>query len=162
MSETATSSATLAPYPIASNGKRNWAHSAVHPGEAIPSHDTLPDVAEGKSFGFSDLMDVINPLQHIPIVSNIYRAITGDSMSATGRVVGGLLFGGPIGFLAGVGETLMAETGILDAGERTLTSALSDSDSGLQMATSEVSSAYSKASALRAGAHSASGFDYAI
>ncbi|MGB6086494.1 MAG: hypothetical protein WBF74_07845, partial [Parvibaculum sp.] len=31
-------------------------------------------------FGFSDFLDVINPLQHIPIVSSIYRELTGDEL----------------------------------------------------------------------------------
>ncbi|HEY4164992.1 MAG TPA: hypothetical protein VGM59_18140, partial [Dongiaceae bacterium] len=36
--------------------------------------------ADGK-FGWDDFLDVINPLQHIPIVSQIYRAITGDQIN---------------------------------------------------------------------------------
>ena len=43
---------------------------------------------------------MINPLQHIPVVSSIYRAITGDEISPAARLAGGALFGGPIG-LAG-------------------------------------------------------------
>ena len=29
-------------------------------------------------FSFGDILDLINPLQHIPIVGTIYRAVTGD------------------------------------------------------------------------------------
>ena len=32
----------------------------------------------GNGFSFHDLLDTINPLQHLPVVSTIYRAITGD------------------------------------------------------------------------------------
>ena len=46
---------------------------------------------------FSTLLDIINPLQHIPLVSSLYREITGDQISPTARIVGGGLFGGPIG-----------------------------------------------------------------
>ena len=31
-------------------------------------------------FTFSDLMDIINPLQHIPVVSSIYRSLSGDEI----------------------------------------------------------------------------------
>ncbi|MDP6473864.1 MAG: hypothetical protein QF894_03030 [Alphaproteobacteria bacterium] len=31
-------------------------------------------------FGFDDFLDLINPLQHIPIISTIYREITGDTI----------------------------------------------------------------------------------
>ncbi len=46
---------------------------------------------------FGQIFDAINPLQHIPIVSNIYRAITGDSISSFSNIVGGAIFGGPVG-----------------------------------------------------------------
>lgn len=45
-------------------------------------------------FGFSDILDVINPLQHLPIISTIYRAETGDKIGAIPRILGSILFGG--------------------------------------------------------------------
>lgn len=50
-------------------------------------------------FTFGDFLDIINPLQHIPVVGTIYRAITGDTMEAGSEIAGGALFGGPIGAL---------------------------------------------------------------
>jgi hypothetical protein len=49
---------------------------------------------------FADFLDIINPLQHLPIISTIYRAITGDKIGLAAKLVGGTLYGGPIGFLA--------------------------------------------------------------
>lgn len=46
---------------------------------------------------FADLIDTINPLQHIPVVSSIYRAMTGDEISPAARLAGDSLFLGPIG-----------------------------------------------------------------
>ena len=51
---------------------------------------------DGEGF-FSTLLDIINPLQHIPLVSSLYREITGDQISPTASILGGGLFGGPIG-----------------------------------------------------------------
>ncbi|WP_085578563.1 hypothetical protein [Thalassospira mesophila] len=51
-------------------------------------------------FDFGDIIDVINPLQHIPVVGALYRELTGDQMGNAARVVGGGLFGGIFG-LAG-------------------------------------------------------------
>lgn len=48
-------------------------------------------------FSFWDVLDVINPLQHIPILSTLYRESTGDTISAAANIAGGTLFGGPIG-----------------------------------------------------------------
>ncbi len=52
------------------------------------------------SFGFTDFIDIINPLQHIPLVSNFYQSTTGDTMGAIAQIVGGALFGGPVGAVA--------------------------------------------------------------
>jgi len=65
---------------------------------------------EGPSF--ADLIDIINPLQHIPIVSTIYRAITGDKIGMGARLVGGAIFGGPLGIIsAGVMSAVQEATG---------------------------------------------------
>lgn len=54
-----------------------------------------------KGFTFLDLIDVLNPLHHIPIISSIYPAITGDKIGLAPRLMGGALFGGPLGLLLG-------------------------------------------------------------
>ncbi|MDP2148819.1 MAG: hypothetical protein Q8K13_04155 [Parvibaculum sp.] len=48
------------------------------------------------------VIDIINPLQHIPVISTMYRHITGDEISPVARIAGGALFGGPVGLAAGV------------------------------------------------------------
>lgn len=61
---------------------------------------------------FADLIDVVNPLQHIPIVSAIYRSVTGDQIAAGPRIAGGALFGGPIGAaVATVNASIQEGTG---------------------------------------------------
>ena len=54
---------------------------------------------KGASFGFGDLVDMVNPLHHIPLVSNLYESTTGDTIGAIAKIVGGAIFGGPIGAL---------------------------------------------------------------
>lgn len=70
-------------------------------------------------FSFGDLLDLLNPLEHIPVVSSIYRAVTGDTINPVSRVAGDILFAGPLGvasaIASGVGavaDTMMeAKTG---------------------------------------------------
>ncbi|MBI1996892.1 MAG: hypothetical protein HYU31_00905 [Deltaproteobacteria bacterium] len=57
---------------------------------------------EQESFGFRDLLDIINPLQHIPIVATIYRNMTGDNLGMAPRVIGGALWGRIGGFVSGI------------------------------------------------------------
>jgi len=46
---------------------------------------------------FLDFLDVVNPLQHIPVVGTIYRSLTGDTIKPAQQVMGGMLYGGPLG-----------------------------------------------------------------
>lgn len=76
-------------------------------------------------FSFSDLLDIVNPLQHIPVVSTLYRAVTGDEIKAPARLLGGGLFGfGLFGGLAGLAgaaaNSLLAGATGKDAGGHVL------------------------------------------
>ncbi|MGB1077706.1 MAG: hypothetical protein ACPG05_05300 [Bdellovibrionales bacterium] len=50
-----------------------------------------------EEFGFNDLVDMINPLQHIPLVNMAYQKITGDNIKPISQVIGGAVYGGAIG-----------------------------------------------------------------
>jgi hypothetical protein len=69
-------------------------------------------VKEEKPFGFFDLIDMINPLQHIPVVSFLYRSLTGDEIRPISRIVGGALFTGGVGAATGLVDAIVEnETG---------------------------------------------------
>jgi len=71
-------------------------------------------------FTFTDFLDIINPLQHLPVVSTVYRQWTGDTIDPGARIAGGTLFGGPIGAAFSVAN-VMAESGTgKDLGEHVL------------------------------------------
>ncbi|HMA49578.1 MAG TPA: hypothetical protein VKP60_07480, partial [Magnetospirillaceae bacterium] len=48
---------------------------------------------------FSDVLDILNPLQHIPIINTIYQHLTGDTEGAVADVAGGTLWTGPLGLV---------------------------------------------------------------
>jgi len=60
-------------------------------------------------FSWGDLIDIVNPLQHIPVVGSLYRTLTGDTISSTARVAGATLYGGPLGMVAGAANVILAE-----------------------------------------------------
>jgi len=65
-----------------------------------------------EGFGFRDLIDAVNPLQHLPVVGTLYRAVTGDNIGVGSRIVGSTIFGGPIGFASAIFNSLVeADTG---------------------------------------------------
>lgn len=65
---------------------------------------------------FWDLLDVINPLQHIPVVNKIYQELTGDKIGVGARLAGGALFGGPLGLVASAVNCALEEETGTDAG----------------------------------------------
>ncbi len=67
---------------------------------ATASTTTKP---EEKSF-WQDVLDVVNPLQHLPVVGTVYRAITGDKMGDVEKVAGDTLYGGPIGLVSSLAD----------------------------------------------------------
>lgn len=54
---------------------------------------------EDSDFGFEDVVDLLNPLQHIPIVGTIYRAVTGDTIKPEVQVAGSIAYGAVTGSL---------------------------------------------------------------
>lgn len=51
------------------------------------------DSGSGGSF-FDELLDIINPLQHLPLIGTAYRALTGDKLDGFAKVAGDALYGG--------------------------------------------------------------------
>ncbi len=63
-------------------------------------------------FKFADIIDMVNPLQHIPVINNIYRDITGDEIKPISKIVGGGIFTGVIGATSGIIDVIVKkETG---------------------------------------------------
>lgn len=80
-------------------------------GRRVPGGALAPDPPSSgdDDLSFGDILSVINPLQHIPVVSSIYRWITGDTIKPAARVIGDALFGGPIGLVAGAMNAMMEQ-----------------------------------------------------
>lgn len=54
---------------------------------------------------FAQFVQGLNPLHHLPGVGTIYRAVTGAEIHPVMRVLGGAVFGGPLGMiLAAIGS----------------------------------------------------------
>lgn len=90
--------------------------SAAQVGSSASFQDTLAynnahleGAAEDQEFGFGDLIDMINPLHHIPLVGHVYREITGDEIKPIGKIIGGGVFGGPAGAAVGLVDAAVTE-----------------------------------------------------
>jgi hypothetical protein len=76
--------------------------------------------SNGKAPSFHDLLDAVNPLQHIPVISTIYQKLTGDTPSPADDIWGGLLFGGPLGMLGGIANEIVKQASGKSIGDNML------------------------------------------
>lgn len=90
------------------------------PPRTTPDGDLMPGqdaAADGPELGFGDLLDVINPLQHLPVVGTIYRALTGDTINDAARMAGGALYGGPFGLVGALANVVFQRENGQDLGD---------------------------------------------
>jgi hypothetical protein len=89
--------------------------SAPAPAAAPPA---LP--SDEDSGFFHNLFEIVNPLQHIPVVSTLYRNLTGDKINTFDRVAGDTLYGGPLGFASSIADTIFEKITGKDFGDTVL------------------------------------------
>jgi hypothetical protein len=69
-----------------------------------PTADGAPNGESGMGNFFNHVLDVVNPLQHLPVVGTLYRAITGDKIGAVEKIAGDTLYGGLWGAVGSVAD----------------------------------------------------------
>ncbi len=112
-------------YDSITNAVASPAHNTFNVRPSLPLGDDAlaprPAGKTGKGFSFADLIDVINPLQHIPVVSSLYRRMTGDEMGNPARIAGGALFGGVIGLVTSVADAIVDQATGSGIGDHVIT-----------------------------------------
>ncbi len=79
---------------------------------AAPAAAVQATATADHRFSFHDFLSAINPLQYLPVVGTIYRAVTGDTIPEALRDLGSMLVSGLLGGPIGLGiniATLAAE-----------------------------------------------------
>jgi len=155
MSDTSTIAATAAPPGPAP-------HAAV----PRPLSDAVDLYAEGNSFSeqtwagpgiealfgkdgfdFKDVLDIVNPLQHLPVVGTAHRALTGDTLEPGPRLLGGALYGGVGGFISALVNAVYEDETGKDIGATVLALFTDDKAPGPAVATAAVAGAAAKTDA---------------
>ena len=80
--------------------KRQWASTPPFP---LPDQKTTQKSSDW-DFSFHNLLDIINPLEHLPIIGTIYRAITGTHIGIPEKIAGDTLYGGLWGAVSSVAD----------------------------------------------------------
>ena len=142
MIESATYSANLYTDNIRTAGMFSGADKSASTKSANSFHDVLNETnaaaAETETGNDSDensflsflggLLDVINPLQHLPVISTLYRHLTGDEISPMARIAGDTLYGGPIGAALGIANVVVEKSTGQDIGQNMLAMVTGDDD----------------------------------
>lgn len=135
----------------------NTAASASAPSSASSSDSSGPPLWSHGGFSFKDLLDIVNPLQHIPVVGSVYRYLTGDEPSGGARIVGDSIYGGPIGFGVSVVSTaFLTNSKGQDLGERVLADVFGPRDGGTTLSTPAIAANTNANPAATSGSPTAS------
>lgn len=88
----------------------------------LPQPQQAPAAGPGGEwdFSFHNLLSIINPLQHIPVIGTLYRAITGDTIGTPERIAGDTLYGGFWGAISSIADSAFQAVTGKDIGDTVL------------------------------------------
>jgi hypothetical protein len=98
---------------------------------AAPQQGKIKSFNDDDGPSFSDVLDILNPLQHIPIVNTIYQHLTGDKEGAVADLVGGLVWGGAIGLGAAMANLVVEDNTGKSVGDNVLALVTGDDDTAV-------------------------------
>src|SRR5436190_3431451 len=106
-------------------------------GASVPvTADQTGAPAEKQESFFHHLWDVVNPLQHIPVIGTLYRAITGEKLDAVEKIAGDTLYGGLWGAVSSIAD--VAFEGLTGKSFEETALALFKSDDKVKVASTKV------------------------
>jgi len=95
-------------------------------GPSSLANNSVPDIAmesvggDDEAFSFGDVIDMINPLQHLPVIGTLYRKFTGDTIKPFANIIGGAIFGGPVGAVSSTANVIIKDRTGKDIAENAL------------------------------------------
>jgi hypothetical protein len=113
------------------------AGNAYAPVQNEASVPNITSEGEDKGYSFGDVIDMINPLQHLPVIGSIYRKMTGDELKPMSEIIGGAVFGGPVGAVASTVNVVVKDRTGKGMAENAM-SLFTDQDTGSYKAPPEI------------------------
>jgi hypothetical protein len=91
-------------FPMVRHANDGW--TALAAKSSAPAQTASAQAAANPKSFWDNVLDVVNPLQHLPVVGTIYRSITGDKMGDIEKIAGDTLYGGPIGLASSLADVV--------------------------------------------------------
>ena len=98
---------TLKPYDLLPKSMGGTVEDRPSATKAAADATKTPPATAGESdwyVTFHDVLDVVNPLQHLPIVGTVYRALTHEQIKPPEKIIGDTLYGGLTGLASSVAD----------------------------------------------------------
>jgi hypothetical protein len=95
---------TLKPYDLLPRQLGGPATTPSAPAKAVSAASASEPDSDFR-LSFDDLLDVVNPLQHLPVIGTLYRAVTHDRIRTPEKIAGDTLFGGVWGLVSSLADT---------------------------------------------------------
>lgn len=86
------------------------AQSYAPSGDAVSQAPEISYETSEDEFSFGDIIDMVNPLQHLPVIGTLYRKFTGDTIKPMSDIIGGAIFGGPVGAVSSTVNAVVKST----------------------------------------------------
>ncbi len=91
-------------------GRKAFAHHRISATNEVTTLGPDAEAATGDAeLRFEDLVDLLNPLHHLPFVGAFYRSVSGDEIVPAARIMGAMIYSGPLGFVFATADSLFAE-----------------------------------------------------
>jgi hypothetical protein len=95
---------------------RHMLEVATAPSAPVPAPSGQPAAAHDTTF--HDVLSALNPLQYLPVIGTIYRALTGDDIAEpirrVGSAIASALIGGPVGLVVNLAMVVAEKASGLD------------------------------------------------
>jgi hypothetical protein len=107
--------------------------SATPASSSGPAKPTA-EASNDDGLSFDDLLDVVNPLQHIPVVSTLYRHYAHDDIKPLPKIAGDALYGGVPGLVSSVADFAFEKITGKNFGDTVLSWVTGDDDKATALA----------------------------
>src|ERR1700761_6534761 len=93
-----------------------------------PAGTTATKESSDWDFSVHNLLDIVNPLEHLPIIGTLYRAITGTHIGMPEKIAGDALYGGLWGAVSGAADAVFEKVTGKDFGDTVISLFTGDHD----------------------------------
>jgi len=103
-----------------------YQHQAINMVKNDRTAGAMPVWNKSQGTSFGDILDMINPMHHIPVINKTYSKVTGDTIKPFAKIAGSTLYGGPLGAASSIANIILENETGKDMGAHAISLAFQD------------------------------------